>query len=396
MKFTADRKRLLNATKIALRAVGNRKDFPEIGGVLVDADEGTGTLFVTGTDSHTQIQCRFREGHILSGGAALLSPRVVDMLRLLSEDTVSIELDGKVVVIQSGSTQFTVPTMDVQAFPKTILPFPEDTICIRNIQALVRRTAVAADNHPQEPNKVSQQFIKLSFECDHTTAEATNGCIAAITESPHGADGKLDLILHEKALQILTDIVGASDELYVGVVGNCAVFMKEDLVFTTTLYTGSYFNGSKLVEAIRPVYQATVDAKELYALTLNVTTLFTPKDDHCVDLYVTEDRLILQTQTGLGVSRAAIPAVHTTPTPSDGFHYHPQWLQDCLRQTSGSLTLRMDAKGFLLIEANRSRYFISPRGPVNIFVEDPKAEKANVKPKSKTRSKTKSKSKCAA
>ena len=53
----------------------------------------------------------------------------------------------------------------------------------------------------------------------------------AVTASPHCADGDLDMILHEKALTVLDSIVKPDEELYVGIVGQVAFFMKEDLFF---------------------------------------------------------------------------------------------------------------------------------------------------------------------
>lgn len=76
---------------------------------------------------------------------------------------------------------------------------------------------------------------------------------------------------------------------------------------------------------------------------------------------------------------------HTVPTDADGFNYNPKWLLDCLKQTSGPLTLSLDPRGFMLIEANQSQYCISPRHPVQIRVPRPKTEK---KTKSKATSKT--------
>lgn len=71
--------------------------------------------------------------------------------------------------------------------------------------------------------------MRLAFADGLTTAEATNGLSVALATSPHCADGNLELFLHEKAVRILSSIVNSSDELFVGISGKYAVFMKEDL-----------------------------------------------------------------------------------------------------------------------------------------------------------------------
>ena len=65
----------------------------------------------------------------------------------------------------------------------------------------------------------------------------------AVTLLSHCADGKMEMILHEKALQILASIVKPDEELYVGIVGKFAIFMKEDMFFSTMLFTGHWLRG---------------------------------------------------------------------------------------------------------------------------------------------------------
>ena len=94
----------------------------------------------------------------------------------------------------------------------------------------------------------------------------------------------------------------------------------------------------------------------------------------------------MKTQTAMGASQAEIPATETVPTAPDGFNYQAKWLLDCLRQTSGPLNLSLDPRGFMLIEANQSKYCVGPRGPVRIKQPEEKKEK---KPRAKaTKTKT--------
>ena len=266
------------------------------------------------------------------------------------------------------------------------IPFPEDFICVKGINSIIKRTIFATDPKVQEIHKHSLQFVKLSFANGQTTAEATNGQIAALSQTPHGSDGKLDLILHEKALSILAAIVSPNDELYVGVNGNYAVFMKEDMFFSSQLYRGDYIEGSKLVNYIKPMYKATMDARALYDLAGNVATIFNTGDDTCINLCIADNKVAMKTQTAMGASQAEIPATETVPTAPDGFNYQAKWLLDCLRQTSGPLNLSLDPRGFMLIEANQSKYCVGPRGPVRIKQPEEKKEK---KPRAKaTKTKT--------
>ena len=382
MKLTADRVQLFNAVKTALKATGNRKDMPALSGLLFEADAHTGMITVTGTDTHTQIQCRLRNEHVLEGGSLVIKPVIAEMLRLLPDETIEMDAGlGNMLELSSGQCRYSVPFLDSKNFPKAQIPFPEDFICIRGINSIIRRTIIATEAKSQEAHRQSLQFVKLSFADGQTTAEATNGQIAALAQTPHGSDGKLDLILHETALGTLASVVSPDEELYVGVAGNFAVFMKEDLIFSAQLYRGDYIEGSKLLNYVKPVFKATTDAKALYELAGNVSSIFGSGDDTCINLCITADSVVMRTKTALGASQSKVQATETIPTDADGFNYQAKWLLSCLRQTAGPLVLALDQRGYMLIEANQSKYCVGPRRPVRIVQPEPKKEK-------KTRSRT--------
>ena len=376
MKLTADRVQLFNAVKTALKATGNRKDMPALSGLLFEADAHAGMITVTGTDTHTQIQCRLRNEHVLEGGSLVIKPVIAEMLKLLPDETVEMDAGlGNMLELSSGQCRYSVPFLDAKNFPKVQIPFPEDFICIRGINSIIRRTIIATEAKSQEAHRQSLQFVKLSFADGQTTAEATNGQIAALAQTPHGSDGKLDLILHETALGTLASVVSPDEELYVGVAGNFAVFMKEDLIFSAQLYRGDYIEGSKLLNYVKPVFRATTDAKALYELAGNVSSIFGAGDDTCINLCITADSVVMRTKTALGASQSKVQATETIPTDADGFNYQAKWLLSCLRQTAGPLVLALDQRGYMLIEANQSKYCVGPRRPVKIVQPEPKKEK---------------------
>lgn len=285
MKLTANRTTLLHAVKTALKAVGIRKDMPEICGLLLEADADHGIITVTGTDIHTQIQCRLQNEYVSENGAVILRPAIVEILTLLSGETVEIGIDiSNRVEIKSEQARYNIAYLDPKKFPKTQIPFPEDFICIKGINSLIKQTAFAAESRVEDVYKRSLQYVKLSFDNGNTTAEATNGSIAAMSQTPHASDGSLDLILHKEALRILFSVVSPTEELYAGIAGNFAVFMKEDMFFSSQLFKGSYIEGSKLVEYIKPMYRAVTDAKDVYDAISNASTILRAADDQCINL----------------------------------------------------------------------------------------------------------------
>ena len=394
MKITANRKNLLQAVRTALKAVGNEDVMEELGGLLVEAEESTGIISITGSCIHTQIQCRLRNEHILEGGSVVMSPMVADMLKVLDGETVEIGCAYNRMEIKSGTAKYNIAALGADKYPKMQIPFPEDFITVKGIHSLIKRTAFATDPRNKDASKRSVEFVKLSFQGGNTVAEATNGHIAAISQSPHASDGKLDVVLHESALNMLTGIVSPSEELYVGVTGYFAVFMKEDLFFASQIFDGDFIEGSKLMAYVKPKYKATVDAGELYGLASNVTSILSGSDDQCVNLVIKKDRLTMQTKNAVSESRSGIKATGTVPTGEEGYHFNPKWLLNCLKQASGPMNVLLDEKGYLLLQANQSMYCVCPRRPVHIRVPEKKEKKPKeVKTEKKTKPKKTAKAK---
>lgn len=388
MNFTADRTALHKAVKTAMKALGNMKAFSEINGILFEANVNSGIISITGTDTHTQIQCRVKANHLIEGGSCILSPIVAEMLRLMPEDSVQIvdSLSSRMLDIKSGATNYTVPFLESGKYPKMQIPFPDDFICIKGLNSIIRRTIFATDTSKDASlEKRSLQFIKLSFDNGQTCAQATNGNIAAVSQLPFGSDGKLELILHQKALDTLSSVISPEEEVYVGIAGRFAVFMKEDMFFSSQLYQGQYIEGSKFVDYVKPQYRATTDGKELFGLADNVSAIFGPGDDKCINICVTDNSVAMKTKTSVGGSSAQINATNTCPTSAEGFNYNAAQLLKCLRQASGPLTISMDQRGFLLIEANGSKYCMGARNPVRIQMPEKKEEKAKKTRKTKSK-----------
>ena len=227
MKITANRKNLLQAVRTALKAVGSEQVMEELSGLLIEAEESTGIISITGSSVHTQIQCRLRNEHVLEGGSVVMSPVVADMLKVLGGETVEIGSAFNRMEIKSGTAKYNIAALEADKYPKMQFPFPEDFITVKGLNSIIKRTAFATDTTSKDASKRSLEFVKLSFKGGKTIAEATNGNIAAISQTPHASDGNLDIVLHESALNILANAVSPNEELYVGVTGSFAVFITQ-------------------------------------------------------------------------------------------------------------------------------------------------------------------------
>ncbi|WP_077534343.1 beta clamp domain-containing protein [Massiliimalia massiliensis] len=383
MKFSVERQTILEAVQTVSKVISKRNlTIPEIGGILINVNENSGLVTLTGTDIRTYIQRRLNQCHIEEGGAIIAPVCISDMIKLATGEIVIFETKQDTLKIISGTAIYEIACINAEGFPKIGLSFPQDTICVKGLNTLIKRTCFAIDLHNNEVGKEFMHYIKINCSEEDTRAQATNGACAAVSRSPHCADGKLEMILHGKAIQILDSIVDSNDELFVGISGAAAVFMKSDLIFSTLMFQGQYIESTKLLQAVHPVYRATVDAKDFYFLLEHVTAILSTGDDPCVNVQIKNNQILAQVQTISGISHSSVPAINTIESPEQGFYYQPKLLLGCVRQCSGPMDLLFDQQGFLIIEANQSRYFVGPRSPVHISQKQ-KSEKQTTKSKKK-------------
>ena len=107
MKCTVNRLLMSQAVKTVLKIVRPNKEIPELGGLLIEADESSGMLTITGTDIRTHIQRRLRLEHIEESGGMILKPILAEMLYLLTDEFVELESEKNLVTLRSGSCQYT-------------------------------------------------------------------------------------------------------------------------------------------------------------------------------------------------------------------------------------------------------------------------------------------------
>lgn len=389
MKFTVNRKEMYNAVRKALKTASLVNDIVITEGVLIEANSENNIVSVICTDLRTRIMCRVKAQSISESGSMILKPIVCSMLKFLEGETVEFYTDSlnkNEVNIKSGRAVYTVPFMEASAFPTVPTPYPQDMVCIEGINNLIKRAAFAAEDKQVESNQKILQFVNLKLGCGTAQATATDGSFMAVSNTPISSSGNLDMLIHEKAIKSLSEIISADETLFVGTAENYAVFIKEDMMFHTMMLNERFVDVGAAISKLNPAYKVTADVGQMKALVLDVLALLREGDDRCINLSADINMLKAYCVTALGQSNAHINVLCNTSTPSDGYNYNSNILLECLTHVSGPVELLFDNRGFMIIASEHSRYLVCPRSAAQIRVQEekkPKKETASKKPKAK-------------
>lgn len=388
MKFTVNRKEMYNAVRKALKTASPVNDIVITEGILIEADAQKGVISVICTDFRTRIMCRVKAQSVTESGKVILKPLVCSMLKLLEGETVEFykdNLNKGAVNIKSGKTIYTVPFDEASKFPVLPTPYPQNMVCIQGVNNLIKRAAFAAQDKQVDSNQKILQFVNLKFGSGTAQATATDGSFMAVSNTTLSSSGDLDMLIHEKAIKSLSEIISADETVFVGTAENYAVFIKEDMMFHTMMLNERFVDVGAAISKLNPACKVTVDAGQLKSLALDVLALLREGDDRCINLSTDINMLKAYCITALGQSNAHIDVICNTPIQSGGFNYNSNILLECLSHVSGPVELLFDSRGFMIIASQHSRYVVCPRNAAQIRVHEEK------KPKKETAKKPRAK-----
>lgn len=113
MLLTIQRTDLVRILSHATKAVESRNTIPILANVLLQADDGK--LTVTATDMDIQISSTAPAEGTLE--ATVDAKRLSDIARRLSGDVVTLDQKDDKLIVKSGRSRFTLPTLPIEDFP---------------------------------------------------------------------------------------------------------------------------------------------------------------------------------------------------------------------------------------------------------------------------------------
>src|SRR4051795_10579118 len=116
MKATSDREELLRHLQVAGRGVSTRTSIQVLAGIQLAARDGE--LHLAATDMELSVRTRLTAEVESDGVVVVPGKLLVDIVRLLGGDTVTLELRDGTLTVTSEQSTYTLNTFDVEDFPQ--------------------------------------------------------------------------------------------------------------------------------------------------------------------------------------------------------------------------------------------------------------------------------------
>ena len=187
MRITCDREKLLHAFQTAASVAPTRSPKPILQNLKLEVNSDKGTLM--GTDLEVGIRIDV-PGIVVEVPGSVILPivRFLSILRESSDETLSVESDGRKIQVRGARSQFQLPSENPDEFP-AVAAFEEQKyheMPARFFREIVRRTVFATDT---ESTRYALGGVLLELGPDHITAVATDGRRLARQEGPR-QDGR--------------------------------------------------------------------------------------------------------------------------------------------------------------------------------------------------------------
>ncbi len=389
MNITMNRAELLSAAQKAAAIASESAPLESLKGALLETSAASNTLTITATNIETSLEqklsCPTGEDDAVVMNAKLLA----GMLGLMSGETVELRRlpESRVLSLRSGETAYEWTIIERGEFPKMQFPFPEDTVTVRGIPSMARRTMFATEDNKDKP---LLKCVNFMFTQEGLKGASYNGRSMVTAKGDDKSTGNASLLVPAAALEKLAELCTDQDEFKVGTTGPSIVFMRPGLTFSTRLMEGDFVDIGYLMGSIRNQFTVLSDVADLRR-TLQAVATMDPKGR--VKLAFDGGRITFSCKSELGSAVESMDVVPLTGAPQGEFWYLVPELMNSLKALSGTVTLGIAQAGMLNLSTEKAYYMQSAMRepavpPVAVQAQSKEAKPKKIPAKAKKPSKS--------
>jgi DNA polymerase-3 subunit beta len=338
LRITVSRDDLAAKLALVARGVSTRTTVLVLGGIQLRAEGGR--LHLASTDMELSLRSSV-EAQVSDEGVAVVPGRLLhDIVRSLPDAEVTIEHhpDEAIVVVTAGTANYRLHTYSAEDFPR--LP-DVDAAQFHAVDrdVLIETVGRVGRSASRDESRPVLTGILVRFEPGKVVMAATDSYRLAVKETVVSDPlPDLEAIIPARALQELSRIAGASDEIQLGVLDNHVVFGSDGSWLTTRRIDGQFPNYRQLIPE-QFEYELALPKDELLEVVRRVSLM--AQRNSPLRLRFAEGEVTVSAVTqDVGEARESMPAPFTGDALEIGFN--AEFLRDGLESiASDSLRFKL-------------------------------------------------------
>ena len=299
MKIVCNRAELLDSLNGVSKAVSSKSSIPAIEGILLKC--ANDTVILTAYDLEIGIITSF-VADVKEAGEIVLNARLlIDMIRKMTSDTVTIETDGELKAqITGGITKFNFIGIPSSDFPEMPVPDAENTLTIKAnlLKEMIGKTIFAVSTSDQKPVHTGTKFIMSD---DSLTMVSVDGYrLAVCTQKVEFSYENKSFIVPAKTLSEVCKLMGEGEEdVNIGIARRYGVFQLNNYTVITRLLEGDFLDYKKAVpEGYKT--RVKIDVRSLFDSVERTSLIINDRFKSPVKFLFEDNKTIVTCSTALG------------------------------------------------------------------------------------------------
>jgi len=323
MKIKAS-KQIIESILINLQPFLEKKDASQITSHIFFKTEN-GKCFIKATDSEIglqivtdQITVEY-EGTFTANGKKLL-----DIIRILKDDDISLELLDNTLNIRQGRSKFKIPTFDSSSFPKfpTIEDKPKIDINSQNLIHNIKKISSSIDtNNP----KFELNGALINIKNDSIDIVGTDTRRLSIVSIEDNSNSELSIIVPKKAILEIQKLFLQQITIYYDDIN--LIIVNDNYYFYTRLINGKFPDYQRIIpNSIK--YTIVLPKKSMISSIKMITTI-----SQEIKMTLLSDRIIFNSLSTENVEAKTELEINTGLDEKLEINYNSKYLLDFISQT---------------------------------------------------------------
>ncbi|MBA4032658.1 MAG: DNA polymerase III subunit beta [Planctomyces sp.] len=305
----------------------------------------TPSAILTGTDGDgTSVRYQLTDVECSIGGSALLpTARMASILREVTDDTVSLEVNGDAVWLRCGGSEFRLSAEDPADFPPAPEFLEEDYFVIAAdvFRRLIKRTIFATDS---ESTRYALGGVLLEISNDQVRMAATDSrrlAVAAGACSVEGqpVSGSQQPVVPSKAMSLIEkSLADDAQNVCLAIHANDIAVRAGRATISTQLVQGRFPDYRKVIPAR---CEAEIDlVTSTFLSAVRQSQVVTNEESRGVDFIFGDGTLRLSSKAAdIGQSKIEIPIGYSGAELA--IRFDPRYVGDFLRVLDGGSTVHL-------------------------------------------------------
>ena len=329
MKFSCEKKLLVDAVNGVSRAISSSSTIPVLQGVLMKTSGFK--LSLTGYDLDMAITTEI-EVNVQEKGEIVLPAKIFsDMVKSLPSDQVTVESNDQLLThIEGGITEYDMMGMSAEDYPELPVPGADRAFEIdaAELAAMIEGTIYAVSTDDKKPAHTGELF---SIAADELTIVALDGFRLAITHHPIMSDSEISIVVPAKTASEAARLMGNSGEnISVDANRRYVVFSGAGYTVMSRLIEGDFLNYKNVVpEGYKT--RVVVDVPSFEKSIERCSVILTERLKNPLRVTFGDGAIDIRCKTPLGKVNDRIEAEIEGEKIEIGFNY--RYLLDALRNT---------------------------------------------------------------